>query len=135
VTAQASIQRAQAAANISRLSFERIQEVATRDQGLVPRQDVDVAQSHQMEAAAQLASANSSLKAAQEAKAGAESEYMRAQTMLQYTTIRAPFAGVVTKRYADTGSMIQAGIASQTQAMPLYESHKTIRCDLFFLCL
>ena len=32
----------------------------------------------------------------------------------------APFTGVVTKRYADTGSMIQAGTASQTQAMPLF---------------
>jgi len=39
--------------------------------------------------------------------------------MLQYATIRAPFAGVITKRYANTGSMIQAGISSQTQAMPL----------------
>ena len=33
--------------------------------------------------------------------------------------ITAPFAGVVTKRYANTGSMIQAGTASQTQAMPV----------------
>ncbi len=33
--------------------------------------------------------------------------------------IRAPFTGVITKRYANTGSMIQAGISSQTQAMPV----------------
>ncbi len=39
--------------------------------------------------------------------------------MLQYATIRAPFTGVVTKRYANTGSMIQAGVSSQTQAMPV----------------
>ena len=39
--------------------------------------------------------------------------------MADYMKIRAPFDGVVTKRYADTGSMIQAGTASQTQAMPL----------------
>jgi RND family efflux transporter MFP subunit len=119
VTAQAAIQRAQAGANIASLSFKRIQDVATRDRGLVPRQEVDVAQSRDLEAAAQLASAISALKAAQDAKTGAESEYSRAQTMMQYATIRAPFTGVITKRYASTGSMIQAGISSQTQAMPV----------------
>ena len=52
-------------------------------------------------------------------KSGAESEYSRAQTMSQYATIRAPFTGVITKRYANTGAMIQAGISSQSQAMPV----------------
>jgi RND family efflux transporter MFP subunit len=119
VTAQAAVQNAQAGANIASLSFNRIHDVATRDRGLVPRQEVDVAQSREMEAAAQLASANSSLKAAQDSKAEAESEYSRAVAMMQYATIRAPFNGVITKRYANTGSMIQAGISSQTQAMPV----------------
>jgi RND family efflux transporter MFP subunit len=119
VTAQAAVAHAEAAANIAHLSFDRIREVAAKDKGLVPRQDVDVAQSRDLEAAAQLASAHSALKAAQEMKAGAESEYSRAEAMSQYATIRAPFAGVVTKRYANTGSMIQAGISSQSQAMPV----------------
>ena len=119
VTAQAAVQRAEATAGIAKLSYQRIQDVATKDKGLVPRQELDVAQSRQMEAAAQLASAESSVQAAKEAKAGADQEYLRAQTMMGYATIRAPFAGVVTKRYASTGSMIQAGIASQTQAMPV----------------
>ena len=119
VTAEAAVQRAEATAGLTKLSFQRLQEVAAKDKGLVPRQDIDVAQSRQMEAEAQLASAQSSVQAAQDAKAGADQEYVRAQTMLSYATIRAPFAGVVTKRYASTGSMIQAGIASQTQAMPV----------------
>lgn len=119
VTAQAELTHAQAAANIAHLSFDRIRAVAAKDRGLVPRQEVDVAQSHDLEAAAQLASASSQLKAAQEMKIGAESEYFRAQAMSQYATIRAPFTGVVTKRYANTGSMIQAGISSQSQAMPV----------------
>ena len=119
VTAQAAIQQADAAAGIAHLSFQRISDVATKNKGLVPRQDVDVAQSRDAEAVAQLASARASLRAAQEAKSAANSEYDRAGAMLQYATIRAPFAGVVTKRYANTGSMIQAGITSQTQAMPL----------------
>jgi RND family efflux transporter MFP subunit len=119
VTAQAAVARAKAAATMARLSFQRVQDVATREKGLVPRQDIDVAESHAMESEAQVASAESSVQAAKEAKAGADQELIRAQTMMGYTTIRAPFAGVVTKRYASTGSMIQAGTSSQTQAMPV----------------
>jgi RND family efflux transporter MFP subunit len=119
VTAEAEVTHARAAANIAHLSFQRIHDVAVRDKGLVPRQDVDVAQSRDLEAAAELASANSALKAAQEFRTGAESEYSRAQAMSQYATIRAPFTGVVTKRYANQGSMIQAGTSSQSQAMPV----------------
>ena len=119
VTAQAGIQRAEAAANIAHLSYQRINDVATRNKGLVPRQDVDVAQSRDAEAIAQLASAKSELQAAQDSKAAADSEYARAAAMMQYATIRAPFDGIVTKRYANTGSMIQAGISSESQAMPV----------------
>ncbi len=118
-TARAVVQHAKAAAGIATVSFQRIQDVATRDRGLVPKQDVDVAQSREAEANAQLASAVSALNAAQDAKAEADSEYSRATAMVQYATITAPFNGVITKRYANTGSMIQAGISSQTQAMPV----------------
>lgn len=117
--AQAAVERSSATAGIAALSFQRIQDVAKRDPGLVPKQDLDVAKSREAEADAQLASANSALKAAQDAKLEADSEYARASAMAQYATIRAPFAGVITKRYANTGSMVQAGISSQTQAMPL----------------
>jgi RND family efflux transporter MFP subunit len=119
VTAQAGVQRAEAQASIAHLSYQRINDVATKNKGLVPRQEVDVAQSRDAEAVAQLASAKSALQAAQESKSAAESEYSRAGAMMQYATIRAPFNGIVTKRYANTGSMIQAGISSQTQAMPV----------------
>ncbi|GGH11450.1 efflux RND transporter periplasmic adaptor subunit [Silvibacterium dinghuense] len=118
-TAEAAVEHARAAASIASLSYQRIEDVANRDRGLVPKQEVDVAQSRKAEASAQLDSAVSSLKAAQQARLEADSEYSRADAMVQYATIRAPFTGVVTKRYANTGSMIQAGISSQTQAMPL----------------
>jgi RND family efflux transporter MFP subunit len=49
----------------------------------------------------------------------AEAEQAKIKTMFEYTRVTAPFAGVVTKRFANTGSMIQAGTASTTQAMPL----------------
>jgi RND family efflux transporter MFP subunit len=119
ITARGAVKRAEASANIAHLSFQRIQDVAVKQPGLVPKQEVDVAQAHDLEAAAQLAGAQSALQSAEQQKIQADSELSRADAMLQYATIRAPFAGVITKRYANTGSMIQAGISSQTQAMPV----------------
>jgi len=49
--------------------------------------------------------------------AAAKAEVEKYQTLLDYTKITAPFDGVVTRRYTDPGSMIQAGTASQ--ALPL----------------
>jgi RND family efflux transporter MFP subunit len=119
ITARGAMKRAEAGANIAHLSFQRIQDVAVKQPGLVPKQEVDVAQARDLEAAAQLAAAQSELQSAEQQKIQADSERSRADAMLQYATIRAPFTGVITKRYANTGSMIQAGISSQTQAMPV----------------
>jgi RND family efflux transporter MFP subunit len=46
-------------------------------------------------------------------------ELQKIKTLFDYTRVTAPFTGVVTKRYADTGSMLQAGTSSNTQALPL----------------
>jgi RND family efflux transporter MFP subunit len=43
----------------------------------------------------------------------------RVQTLADYEQIISPFNGVVTMRYADTGSLIQAGTSSDTQSMPV----------------
>ena len=39
--------------------------------------------------------------------------------MQGYSVVTAPFNGVVTMRYADVGSLIQAGTSSNTQSMPV----------------
>lgn len=118
-TAKSGIQRAQAGANMAHLSYTRLQEVSRGEPGLIPRQDVDVAQAHDLEGAAAVASAQSMLQSAMQSQSQSGADRDRANAMLQYATIRAPFTGVITKRYANTGSMIQAGTASQSQAMPL----------------
>ncbi len=118
-TARSAIARAEAGANMAHLSYSRIQEVQKGEPGLVPRQDVDVAQAHDLEGASAVASAQSMLQSAMQSNSQAQADRDRANAMLQYATIRAPFTGVITKRYANTGSMIQAGTASQSQAMPL----------------
>jgi RND family efflux transporter MFP subunit len=117
--ARDELQRAESARNIAHLSFTRISEVAGREKGLVPQQQIDEVQSRDLIAEAQVAGARSQLAAAQQKSAVARAEEARVKTMMEYTNITAPFAGVVTKRYANKGSMIQAGTASQSQAMPL----------------
>jgi RND family efflux transporter MFP subunit len=119
ISAQNDLSRAKAADEIAHLSYQRIQDVSQKEPGLVPQQDVDVAHSHDLEAQAQLSTAESTLQSAEGRSAEATAESGRLKTMYQYTSITAPFAGVITKRYANIGAMIQSGISSQTQAMPI----------------
>ena len=93
-----------------------------REPGLVPQQEVDEAHSRDLIAEAQVAAAKSSIAdGGTEERAWRRPTRARVQTLHKYTTISAPFDGVVTKRYANAGSMIQAGTASQTQAMPVVQ--------------
>jgi RND family efflux transporter MFP subunit len=111
--------RSRSAHDIAHLSYSRIQDVAKKEKGLVPQQEVDEAQSRDLQTEAQVSGAQSLLKAAEQRADIARGELARLKTMFRYTSITAPFDGVVTKRYANTGSMIQAGTSSQTQAMPV----------------
>lgn len=113
------LRRAESAYDIAHLSLTRIQNVARKEPGLVPRQEVDEIQSRDLEAEAQVAAAKSNVAANQERVRVVRADEARLETMSKYQTIVAPFDGVVTKRYANTGSMIQAGTASETQAMPV----------------
>ena len=117
--AQDELRRATASHEIAHLSYTRIQNVNKQEPGLVPMQDIDVVHSRDLESEAQLSMAQSHLESAEQHSQMAVSEQARFQTLYKYTKIEAPFAGVITKRYANTGSMIQAGTASQTQAMPV----------------
>jgi RND family efflux transporter MFP subunit len=117
--AQEEVRRAESGHQIAHLSYERLAGVMKSRPGLVAQQEVDDAQARDAAAEAQLSAAKSNFTAAQEQVSVSKAEMARFETMFGYTRVTAPFDGVITKRYADTGSMIQAGTASQTQAMPL----------------
>jgi RND family efflux transporter MFP subunit len=120
-TASDELHRAEAVHELAHLSSTRIADVLKREPGLVPQQEVDEARSRDLIAEAQVASAKSSFKTAEQRARVARAEQGRIQTLHKYMTISAPFEGIVTKRYANEGSMIQAGTASQTQAMPIVQ--------------
>jgi RND family efflux transporter MFP subunit len=117
--ARDELQRAESSHNIAHLSYTRLAEVAKQKRGLIAQQEIDDAQSKDLVAEAQINGAKSSVSAAEQQVQVSLAEVQKVKTLLDYTRVTAPFAGVVTKRYADTGSMIQAGISSSTQAMPL----------------
>jgi RND family efflux transporter MFP subunit len=119
--ARDDLQRAQSVRDIAHLTYTRLANVSKARPGLVAQQEIDDAQSKDQVAEAQIASAQSALSAAQQQVHVSDAELARVNTMFNYTRVTAPFAGVITKRYADTGSMIQAGTASQTQAMPVVQ--------------
>ena len=117
--AHEELQRMQAAHEMNHLSFGRLEQVSKTRPGLVAQQEIDDARSRDLVGEAQINAARSALSAADEQVKFSQADQARTNALFAYARVTAPFAGVITKRYADTGSMIQAGTASQTQAMPL----------------
>jgi RND family efflux transporter MFP subunit len=117
--AQDELRRAESAHQIAHLSYTRLAEVSKQRPGLVAQQEIDEVQSKDLVAEAQISAARSSLSAAEQQVKVNAAELQRVRTLLDYTRVTAPFTGVITKRFADTGSMLQAGTASNTQALPL----------------
>ncbi len=118
-TARNELQRVESAHQMAHLSYTRMQDVSKREPGLVPQQEVDEVHSRDLVAEAQVSGAKSHIIACEQRIRVAQAEQARFTTVYKYAVITAPFAGVVTKRYANIGSLIQAGTASQTQAMPV----------------
>ena len=117
--AKDQLQQAQSSHEIAHLSYSRLSEVSKQKPGLVAQQEIDDAHGRDLVAEAQISAARSNLAAAEQQVHVNAAELQKIATLFDYTRVTAPFAGVVTKRYADTGSMIQAGTASSSQAMPL----------------
>jgi RND family efflux transporter MFP subunit len=117
--ARDELRRAESSRDIAHLSNTRLSDVAKRRAGLIAQQEIDDAQSKDMVAEAQVSAAKSNLSAAEQQVHVSAAELQKVKTLADYLRVTAPFAGVITKRYADTGSMIQAGTSSSTQVMPL----------------
>jgi RND family efflux transporter MFP subunit len=117
--AQGDVERAKSAHAAVHAMCQRLQQAAEQKAGLVAQQEVDNAREKDLEGEAQVSSAEAALSGAQQASEVAEATAKQYAALSQYTRIVAPFAGVVTVRYADTGSLIAAGTASSTQSTPV----------------
>jgi RND family efflux transporter MFP subunit len=98
---------------------DRLQQAAKAQPGLIAQQELDDAQSKDLNAAAQVDAAKAALSAAQGQSDVARADNRRVGAMEAYTNVSAPIDGVITWRYADTGALIQAGTESNSQALPI----------------
>jgi RND family efflux transporter MFP subunit len=128
--AQADLERTQSAHEVAHLGASRLSSVMKSRPNLVAQQDIDEALGRDRVAEAQVATAQATLAAAREQLEVAKAARGKTQTLFDYARITAPFAGVITHRYADTGAMIQAGTSSQTQAMPIVRLSQNDRLRL-----
>lgn len=99
--------------------YARLLKASKLQPGLIAEQELDDAQAKDLSSEAQINSAESALAAAQQGAHVAKSNYLRVNALHQYTDVTAPFTGVITWRYADTGALIQAGTNSDTQSLPI----------------
>lgn len=91
--------QAQSDYHIKRLTSERLAKVWRESPDVIAKQDVDVA-----EAATQ----------------GAKHLVDQRMALRDYTKVRAPYAGIITARFADPGALIQIATASSAGAIPLF---------------
>jgi RND family efflux transporter MFP subunit len=115
---RASSDVARAKANYAALhtAAERLQQASDARPGLIAQQELDDARAKDQAAEAQVDAAKSALSATQQQLGVSQAQRQQVSTMADYSRITAPFSGVITWRYADTGALIQAGTSNAGSA-------------------
>jgi len=129
--AEHQLGRVEAQHNVLHLEYDRLNKVAKTQPGLVAQQEVDDAQGKDLAGEAQVEAAKANLQAFESELSVSQSKLVHDQALYDYSRITAPFTGVVTQRYANYGTLMQAGTTS-TQALPLVRLSQE---DLFRLVI
>lgn len=123
---QAEIERAQNEVSLAEANYTavhvantRLAQVAAQRPGLVAEQELDDSLAKDLNAQAKVNVAKSALSATREQLDVSRADSERVTAMQGYSVVTAPFNGVVTMRYADVGSLIQAGTSSSAQSIPV----------------
>jgi RND family efflux transporter MFP subunit len=116
---RSELQRAQSVYEAAKLSHSRLSSVGKARPNLLAQQEIDDALARLQVAEAQLNVAKAAVSVTEEQVHVVEATEAKVKTLAAYSVINAPFSGVITKRFADKGALIQQGTASQTQAMPV----------------
>ena len=117
--AEGDLTRAQSAHAAAHSAYARLKKAAEARAGLVAQQEIDDSQAKDLELEAQVSSSSAALSAAQQQLQIAEANQKQYAALSDYSRIVAPFSGVVTARYADTGALIAAGTSNSAQSMPV----------------
>lgn len=86
--------------------------------GLIAQQELDDATAKDRASQAQVEAAKSALAAAQQELEVARANQQHYSALSDYARITAPYDGIVTWRFSDTGSLVQAG-TSNTSGLPV----------------
>ncbi|MGA2948568.1 MAG: efflux RND transporter periplasmic adaptor subunit [Candidatus Sulfotelmatobacter sp.] len=130
--AQHELYRYQAQYKALHLQYTRLNGVFESQPGIVAQQEVDDAQGKDLAASSQVDAGQAALEAAQSQMSVAKAKLSHDQSLFDYSRITAPFPGVITERYANLGTLVQAGTSSSTQAMPIVRLSED---DLFRLVI
>jgi RND family efflux transporter MFP subunit len=110
--AQNEVSRVEADHAALHAAAARLKQASEARPGLIAEQELDDATAKDRSSQAQVDSAKSGLAAAREQLEVSQADREHYSALSEYSRITAPFDGVVTWRYADTGSLIQAGTSN-----------------------
>ena len=119
--AQSEIERAESTHQAYHAAYTRLKQASEERPGLVAEQELDDSMARDKETEAQIGSTRAALAESQNQLGMAKATLDRLSALQAYSHITAPFAGVVTKRYVDTGALISAGTSSETQSQPVVQ--------------
>jgi len=130
--AQHELTRYQAQYKALHLQYTRLNGVFESQPGIVAQQEVDDAQGKDLAASSQVDAGQAALESSLSQLSVAKAKLAHDQTLYDYSRITAPFAGIVTERFANLGTLVQAGTSSSTQAIPIVRLSQD---DLFRLVI
>lgn len=113
---QNEVSRAEAEYSALHAAAARLKQVSEARPGLIAEQELDDAVAKDRSAQAQVEAAKSALSASRQQLEVSQADQQHYAAMSDYSRIVAPFDGVVTWRYADTGSLIQSGTSNVSSA-------------------
>ena len=116
--ARNNVSRAEADHDALHAAATRLKQASEARPGLIAEQELDDASAKDRSMEAQVEGAKSALSASREQLEVSQADQQHYAALSEYSRITAPFDGVVTWRYADTGSLIQAG-TSNVSSMPV----------------
>jgi RND family efflux transporter MFP subunit len=116
--AQSEVLRAQADNVALHANAVRLVSTDKTQPGLIAQQELDDATAKDRASQAREDAAKSSLAAAKQQLAVAQADQQHYAALSNYAKIVAPYDGVVTWRFSDTGSLVQAG-TSNTSGLPV----------------
>ncbi len=116
--AQSDVARAQADYVALHANAVRLVNANQARPGLIAEQELDDATAKDQSAQAQVEAAKSALAASKQQLAVAKANRQHYSALSDYSKITAPYDGVVTWRFSDTGALVQAG-TSNTSGLPV----------------